>query len=46
TTYYFNKNMSVYVDYKINLLKKDNDAIRALGINTDNVVGLGAVYQF
>lgn len=46
STYYFNKNMSVYVDYKINLLRDKNDAVRALGINTDNVVGLGAVYQF
>jgi outer membrane pore protein F len=41
-TYYFNKNMSTYVDYKINQLKKDN----ALGLATDNVVALGLVYQF
>ncbi|EOV8089591.1 porin [Providencia rettgeri] len=43
--YYFNKNMSAVVDYKINLLK-DNDFTEAAGINTDNVVGLGLVYQF
>ncbi|OAT53691.1 porin [Providencia heimbachae] len=43
--YYFNKNMSAVVDYKINLLK-DNDFTKAAGINTDNVVGLGLVYQF
>ncbi|MBV2191487.1 porin [Providencia rettgeri] len=45
--YYFNKNMSAVVDYKINLLK-DNDFTKntANGINTDNVVGLGLVYQF
>ncbi|APG53010.1 porin [Providencia stuartii] len=43
--YYFNKNMSAVVDYKINLLK-DNDFTRENGINTDNVVGLGLVYQF
>ncbi len=43
--YYFNKNMSAVVDYKINLLK-DNDFTKAEGINTDNVVGLGLVYQF
>ena len=43
--YYFNKNMSAVVDYKINLLK-DNDFNRDNGINTDNVVGLGLVYQF
>lgn len=43
--YYFNKNMSAVVDYKINLLK-DNDFTKDYGINTDNVVGLGLVYQF
>lgn len=43
--YYFNKNMSAVVDYKINLLK-DNDFTRENGINTDNVLGLGLVYQF
>ncbi|EBP9229007.1 porin, partial [Salmonella enterica] len=31
-TYNFNKNMSAYVDYKINLLKSDNPA----GLNTGN----------
>ncbi|WP_039058735.1 porin OmpC [Enterobacter sp. Bisph1] len=44
-TYYFNKNMSTYVDYKINLLD-ENDFTRSAGIATDNVVGLGVVYQF
>ncbi|MTD28653.1 porin OmpC [Erwinia sorbitola] len=44
-TYYFNKNMSTYVDYQINLLD-DNDFTQAAGINTDNVVGVGLVYQF
>ncbi|MEX9948112.1 porin [Providencia alcalifaciens] len=43
--YYFNKNMSAVVDYKINLLK-DNDFTDAAGISTDNVLGLGLVYQF
>ncbi|WP_374445362.1 porin [Providencia sp.] len=43
--YYFNKNMSAVVDYKINLLK-NNDFTEAAGINTDNVVGLGLIYQF
>ncbi|EEF6915857.1 porin OmpC [Salmonella enterica] len=38
----FNKNMSAYVDYKINLLKNDNPA----GLNTDNIVATGLVYQF
>ena len=40
--YKFNKNMTAVVDYKINLLKSDNK----LGINDDNVVGLGLTYQF
>ena len=45
-TYYFNKNMSTYVDYKINLLD-DNDSFYANnGIATDNIVALGLVYQF
>ncbi|CAK7039759.1 MULTISPECIES: porin [Providencia] len=43
--YYFNKNMSAVVDYKINLLK-DNDFSERHGLMTDNVVGLGLVYQF
>ncbi|EAM9431180.1 phosphoporin PhoE [Salmonella enterica] len=41
-TYSFNKNMSAYVDYKINLLKDNNP----LGLATDNIVGTGLVYQF
>ncbi len=44
-TCYFNKNMSTYVDYKINLLD-DNQFTRDAGINTDNIVALGLVYQF
>jgi len=42
TTYYFNKNMSTYVDYRINLLNNDN----ALNLATDDIVALGLVYQF
>jgi outer membrane pore protein C len=44
-SYYFNKNIQTYVDYKINLI----DGSRftdAAGINTDDVVALGLVYQF
>ncbi|MEJ5111997.1 porin OmpF [Erwinia billingiae] len=41
-TYYFNKNMSTYVDYQINLMDDDN----ALGVNTDDIVAVGLVYQF
>ncbi|KFC09011.1 outer membrane protein C [Trabulsiella guamensis ATCC 49490] len=44
-TYYFNKNMSTYVDYKINLLD-ENDFTRAAGISTDDIVAVGLVYQF
>ncbi len=44
-TYYFNKNMSTYVDYKINLLD-DNDFTRQAGVSTDDIVALGLVYQF
>jgi predicted porin len=40
--YYFNKNMSAYVDYRINLLKNNNPA----GKNSDNIVATALVYQF
>ncbi|EBI7230609.1 porin OmpC [Salmonella enterica] len=41
-TYNFNKNMSAYIDYKINLLKDNNPA----GLSTDNLVATGLVYEF
>ncbi|MFP2514706.1 porin OmpC [Buttiauxella agrestis] len=44
--YYFNKNFSTYVDYKINLLDGDDYFYTATGISTDDVVGVGMVYQF
>ncbi|AVF37557.1 porin OmpC [Rahnella sikkimica] len=44
--YYFNKNMSAYVDYKINLLDNDDEFYTNKGISTDDVVGVGMVYQF
>ncbi|MET6582959.1 porin [Morganella morganii] len=48
--YYFNKNMSAVIDYKINLLD-NNDFTKSTakggyGINTGDVVGLGLTYQF
>lgn len=43
--YYFNKNMTAYVDYKINLLD-DNAFTQANAISTDNIVGVGLTYQF
>lgn len=45
TSYYFNKNLSTYVDYKINLLD-DSKFTTGAGINTDDVVATGLVYQF
>ncbi|HEY3983159.1 porin [Cedecea sp.] len=41
-TYYFNKNMSTFVDYKINQLSDNNK----LKLNNDDVVAVGLVYQF
>jgi len=45
-TYYFNKNMSTYVDYKINLLDGNDSFYKNNGIGTDNIVATGLVYQF
>ena len=45
-TYYFNKNMSTYVDYKINLLDGNDNFYQQNGISTDNITALGLVYQF
>ncbi|EET7735121.1 porin OmpC [Escherichia coli] len=44
-TYYFNKNMSAYVDYKINLID-ENKFTQETGIATDNIVAVGMTYQF
>ncbi|MBD3071042.1 porin, partial [Escherichia coli] len=43
--YYFNKNMSTFVDYKINLLDK-NDFTKTLGVSADDIVAVGMTYQF
>lgn len=40
-TYYFNKNMSAFVDYKINQIDGDNK----LGVSSDDIVALGMTYQ-
>ncbi|WP_186369837.1 porin OmpF [Yersinia aleksiciae] len=45
TYYAFNKNMTTYVDYKINLLDEDQFT-RDNKLMTDDVVGVGLVYQF
>ncbi|WP_119710892.1 porin [Arsenophonus endosymbiont of Aleurodicus floccissimus] len=44
--YYFNKNLTVVVDYKINLIDGNNGFADKYGIGRDNLVGLGLVYQF
>ncbi|WP_252357718.1 porin, partial [Escherichia coli] len=44
-TYYFNKNMSTFVDYKINLID-DSKFTKTAGIDTDDIAAVGLVYQF
>ena len=44
-TYYFNKNMSTFVDYKINLID-ESDFTKKSGVATDNIVAVGMTYQF
>lgn len=41
-TYYFNKNFSAMVDYRINQLDSDNK----LGLADDDIVAVGVTYQF
>lgn len=41
-TYFFNKNLSTYVDYIINVLNKDNP----LGYSSGDTVAVALVYQF
>lgn len=41
-SYFLNKNMLAYVDYKINLLDDNNP----LGIDSDDKFGVGLTYQF
>lgn len=41
-SYFLNKNMKVYIDYKLNFLDDDN----ALGIDSDDKLGIGLTYQF
>lgn len=40
--YFINANMQGYVEYRFNLLKKDNP----LGLATDDLIGIGLIYQF
>lgn len=41
-SYFLNKNIKVYVDYKLNLLDDNNP----LGIDSDDKLGVGLTYQF
>ncbi|WP_339057240.1 porin [Candidatus Regiella endosymbiont of Tuberolachnus salignus] len=45
TNYNFNKNFGAYVNYKVNLLKK-NDFTEYHAVNTKDVVAIGVFYQF
>jgi len=42
TYYYFNKNMSLFAEYRLNLLKDNNP----LNVATDNILAAGLAYQF
>lgn len=44
-TYYFNKNMSAFVDYKINQIDKTATTTN-LKLSTDDIVAVGVTYQF
>ncbi|QJC38205.1 porin [Enterobacteriaceae endosymbiont of Donacia marginata] len=46
TIYKFNKNLSAYLDYRINLLNKNDRYIKSNHIFTDNLFGIGIVYNF
>lgn len=41
-TYYFNRNMSTYVDYIINQIDSDNK----LSVGSDDTVAVDIIYQF
>lgn len=45
-TYYFNKNMNVWVDYRFNLLDKNDYSADTYGIGTDDQAAVGVTYQF
>ncbi|QCI16027.1 porin [Buchnera aphidicola] len=45
TRYEFNKNISTYMNYKINLLKNNAFTINN-HLSKDNIIGAGIVYQF
>ena len=44
-TFFFNRNMLAYVDYKLNLIDR-SDFSQAAGVSTDDILAVGLVYQF
>lgn len=44
--YNLNENMSIYLDYKVNLLDTNDSFYVNNGIATDNIAAFGLVYQF
>lgn len=45
TCYYFNKNVSTFIDYKLHFMKT-HDFTDATGLTTKDVVAAGLIYQF
>ncbi|ANR77972.1 porin [Kosakonia sp. YIM B13605] len=45
-TYYFNKNMNVFFDYRFNLLDSNDYSAKTYGIGTDDQAAVGLTYQF
>lgn len=45
-SYYFNKNMLTYIDYKMNLLDYGDKFYKSADISTDDIVATGLVYRF
>lgn len=45
-TYYFNKNMNVWADYRFNLLDDNDYSASTYGIGTDDQAAVGLTYQF
>ncbi|EET8462493.1 phosphoporin PhoE, partial [Escherichia coli] len=43
--YFLNKNMSLLIDYKINLIDESEFTQKA-GVATDNIIAVGMMYQF
>ncbi|MGP3593006.1 porin OmpF [Vagococcus sp. WN89Y] len=45
-TYYFNKNMNVWADYRFNLLDDNDYSASTYGIGADDQAAVGLTYQF